>query len=164
VEALVDGGPGLEIRYGGRLLDRGLSDLPGQVGVTAQSPLVLPATLAENLTLGLPGDGFDAEAAAPLLDHDPKSVLDASTIEAHLGTAIHRHAVSGGQAQRISLLRALDPAHDVVVLDEPTSALDGRASEALRDRIGATREGRVYVIVTHDPELKQLADLVVDVT
>jgi ABC-type multidrug transport system fused ATPase/permease subunit len=164
VETLVDGGTGIEVRYGSRLLPHGLSELAGQVGVTAQSPLVLPATLRENLTLGLPDGDFDAAAAASLLDRDPRSVLDVAGIGERLDTPIHRHAVSGGQAQRISLLRALDPAHDVVVLDEPTSALDRTLAAALRERIETSRDGRVFVVVTHDPDLKQLADLVVDVS
>lgn len=164
VEALVDGADGLEIRYGGRLLAHGLSELRGQVGVTAQSPLVLPATLRENLTLGSPSDEVDTAAVAPLLDHDPRSVLDADSLTDRLDTPIHRHAVSGGQAQRISLLRALDQAHDIVVLDEPTSALDGRLAATLREQIASTRAGRIVVVVTHDPELKGLADVVVDVT
>jgi ABC-type multidrug transport system fused ATPase/permease subunit len=165
VEALVDGAPGLELRYGGARLEGGLAALPGRVGVTVQSPLVLPGTLRENLALGLPSPGdLDVAAFAELLDRDPASILDGPTIAEHLDAAIHRHAVSGGQAQRISLIRALAAHHEIVVLDEPTSALDPRVAEALRRRIDEERSGRIFVVVSHDPEMKRMADVLVEVS
>lgn len=163
LEALIDGAEGVDIRFEGRRLPGGLSELEGRVGVTAQSPLVLPVSIRENLTLGHDPATLDIEAAIPLLDADARSILDASSIRERLDVAIHRHAVSGGQAQRISLIRALDRSRDVVLLDEPTSALDARAASALRDRIANAADGRIFVIATHDPELRSLADVVVEV-
>lgn len=162
LEALVDGGEGLEVRYGGRLLPRGLSELPGMVGVTAQSPLILPGSLEDNLTLQ--HAPLDLDEVRPLLDDDPSSILDASSVGRRLGSQLHRHSVSGGQAQRISLIRALDHRNRVVVLDEPTSALDSRSASAVRDRLAADREGRIVLVVTHDPRLREIADTVVELT
>jgi putative ABC transport system ATP-binding protein len=62
--------------------------------------------------------------------------------------------VSGGQAQRIALCRALLYDPTVVLADEPTGNLDPASSEvvlrALHDRAGA---GSVVIVVTHDPGL-----------
>lgn len=163
VEALIDGGEGVSVVVDGERLPNGLSDLGGRVGVTGQSPLVLPASLWENLSLGRRDDSVDLAAAAPLLDTDASSILDGASIATRLDTPIHRHAVSGGQAQRISLIRALADDNEIVVLDEPTSALDRSAARALRDRIAGDGTGRIYVIVTHDRELEQIADVLVEV-
>jgi ABC-type transport system involved in cytochrome bd biosynthesis fused ATPase/permease subunit len=98
-----------------------------------------------------------------MLDEDPQSILWASGIEQRLDDRIHRHSISGGQAQRISLIRALDPKHEVVLLDEPTSALDARSAAALRERVANDDADRIFVMVTHDAELRAVADVVVEV-
>lgn len=67
--------------------------------------------------------------------------------------------VSGGQAQRIALCRALLGAPDVVLADEPTGNLDPVTAalvvDALRDH---ARSGAAVVVVTHSPEVAAACD------
>jgi putative spermidine/putrescine transport system ATP-binding protein len=62
------------------------------------------------------------------------------------------HQISGGQAQRCALGRALAPAPEVLLLDEPLSALDVLVRVRLRDEIrriqGQVKTTTIYV--THD--------------
>ncbi|MEM1105211.1 MAG: ATP-binding cassette domain-containing protein [Pseudomonadota bacterium] len=61
-------------------------------------------------------------------------------------------ALSGGQAQRIGLARALAGNPEIVLMDEPFSALDAMTKDALIDDVARLRSeiGFAAVIVTHD--------------
>ncbi len=72
--------------------------------------------------------------------------------------------LSGGEAQRVGLARALALEPDALLLDEPLASLDAEARQAIRkDLSGHLRSfGRPVVLVTHDPlEAMTLADRLV---
>jgi len=58
-------------------------------------------------------------------------------------------AISGGQAQRICLARALLGTPDVLVLDEPTSALDVRSEAAVQRTLDEMTGSVTLVIIAH---------------
>jgi putative ABC transport system ATP-binding protein len=68
--------------------------------------------------------------------------------------------LSGGQAQRAALARALVTGPQVVFADEPTGALDTVGGEALLDVLLSTARGRgaSVVLVTHDNRVAAHAD------
>ena len=68
--------------------------------------------------------------------------------------------VSGGQAQRAALARALVTNPGVLFADDPTGALDSRAGESALELISdiAAEEGLTVVLVTHDARIAAYAD------
>lgn len=119
------------------------------VGLVFQQPTLYPhMTVGENVAYGLAAHGVDGERRQALVD----SYLDL------VGLGEQRDAapaeLSGGQARRVELARALAPEPEVLVLDEPLSALDRGLRERLRDEIARIQRetGVTTLFVTHDQE------------
>ena len=129
------------------------------VGVVFQDHLLFPnLTALENVAFGLRARGVPKDEAR----------RRASEWLERLGLADHaRHhpgALSGGQAQRVALGRALAIDPVLLLLDEPLAALDAATRvEVRRDlRRHLSRPGSATVVITHDPvDAHALADRVV---
>lgn len=133
-----------------------------EIAWSGQSAQLSSGTVAENVGLG-DEDGPDTEAVVRALDLAGAAGLDPALV---LGAG--GEGLSGGQAQRVSVARALYRLDRVgarlLLVDEPSSALD-RVTEAwvvegLR-RIAAT--GVAVVVVTHRRAVSDAADVVVPI-
>lgn len=138
------------ISFDGRDIDpESGSAVPVTEGVVTQAPELFGwLTLAENIALGL---RFAANAAARASGTDRVAEL---VDLLGLGEVVDRYPdeVSGGQAQRASLARALAIDPDLLLLDEPFSALDPATRHELQVwlRRAAVDQGLTTVLVTHD--------------
>ncbi len=69
---------------------------------------------------------------------------------------------SGGEQQRIAIARLLLKPCELVLCDEPTGSLDGDNKQIVLDLLLMLKaQGKTLVIVTHDDELKEIADHIV---
>lgn len=98
------------------------------------------------------------EGALYRSDPLPDATARAARLLTDMGVHHRAHArtgfVSGGQAQRIALCRALVGKPRVILADEPTGNLDARSSSVVLSALqSAARAGAVVVLVTHDTEV-----------
>jgi molybdate transport system ATP-binding protein len=129
------------------------------IGLLAQDPLLFPhLTVAANVAFGPRSRGVSRAAAGELVAR-LLSDVDASAFASR-----RPGQLSGGQAQRVAVARALAAAPDLLLLDEPLAALDVDAAPALRTMLRRVLRdsGRTALLVTHDPlDALVLADRVV---
>lgn len=127
--------------------------------VAMQDPLLYPwLTVGENLRLAQRFGAHRDHVAPRRVDE----LVDALGLRGLLQA--YPDQVSGGQAQRVSLARALAIDPDLLLLDEPLSALDPATRSGLQRwlRARSRAAGRTTVVVTHDiDEALVLADQVV---
>jgi ATP-binding cassette subfamily C protein CydC len=149
------------IRLGGidlRQLDR--ETLRRNILLVPQRPHIMTATLAENLRLGAPDAGDAALADALALAQLTAFVAALPQgLDTPLGRAGAR--ISGGEARRVALARALLVDAPILILDEPTEGLDGDTERRLLDALFARTAGRTLIILTHRPATLGRVDSVI---
>ncbi|KAI5201345.1 putative ABC transporter [Aureobasidium subglaciale] len=134
------------------------------ITVVSQTPVLFAATVAENITYGLPQSSPHSNmtsvrraAAAAGIDEFIMSLSQGyETLIGDGGTGL-----SGGQAQRVAIARALIRRPAVMILDEATSALDVESSNLIRDTIQGLveRDGSrmTVIIITHSKDMMSIA-------
>ena len=125
----------------------GVSGRGPKIATLEQKPVLFPhMSLLANVAFPLRCAGISpAEAEA--------RAQDALASVGLAGLEQRRPAqVSGGQAQRTALARALVVAPEVLLLDEPMAALDVEAARGLRGLIAQRFLGRTVIMVTHQIE------------
>jgi len=136
----------------------GVVNVPEGVAWAPQEPMLAATTVGENLRLARPTATEDqlreALHQAVLDDVEPGTVLGSG------GSGL-----SGGQAERVALARALLGASSagLVLLDEPTAHLDEPTACAVRARLREALAGRTVVHVTHRADEAEHADVVLEV-
>lgn len=129
------------------------------IGYVFQWHGLLPdLTATENVAIAAWANGTRKREAM----HRAQHLLDGLGLGAV--SAAHAQNLSGGEAQRVAVARALVNEPAVLLADEPTASLDREAKVVVVDALrSAARSGCAVVLATHDVEVAQAADRVVQV-
>lgn len=137
------------VRYDGHdLRDYRLADVYDKVAIVTQEPFLFASSVRDNIRCGRPpATNEDVELAARAAGiHDEIKAL-AQGYETVIGTG--GHGLSAGQAQRISIARAVLKNAPILLLDEATSSLDSLAEAKVQEAIDKLMAGRTTIVVAH---------------
>ncbi|MFM1957189.1 MAG: hypothetical protein RLZ41_588 [Actinomycetota bacterium] len=133
-------------------------------GMVEQQPAIFMGNVRDNLLIANP-KATDEDLNQVLARVGLAETFDnRDGLETNLGE--RGVLISGGEAQRLALARALLANFGVLILDEPTANVDeGRAQDLLEDLLSAARQdaSSAIILITHDTSLGKLADRVIGI-
>jgi len=125
-----------------------LKSLRRQIAIVTQETILFNDTIRANITYGNPHRSEEEiiEAAKAAYIHDfIVSLPDGyDTVVGEKATRL-----SGGQAQRLAIARAILKNAPILILDEPTSALDTQAEREVQRALNNLMEGKTTIIIAH---------------
>jgi phosphate transport system ATP-binding protein len=131
--------------------------LARRIGFIHQKPRMLAGSVLGNVEFALKHGTTLKRSAIRRLAEEALEQVGLTWELASLDLAAWK--LSGGQAQRLAIARAIALQPDVLLMDEPTSALDPLKRQQVEEIIRAQARTRLIVIVTHEVHLaERLAD------
>ncbi|MGN9160263.1 ATP-binding cassette domain-containing protein [Clostridium sulfidigenes] len=129
--------------------------------VAEQNPALFESNLEANLKYSI--DNCDLELlnyyveAFKLYNGESRSNLSEKKVNKKNDT------ISGGEKQKVSLIRALLKDSHCLILDEPSTYLDEDGMNALKKILYEVKDNKIVIIVTHDDKIREIADHVFSV-
>lgn len=126
---------------------------PNKVSYLSQETFLFPGTVRENVALG-----FDSSTSSDTQIWEALRKAKASSFVELLPGKLDfkidglTSSLSGGQAQRIGIARALFSQPTLLILDEPTSALDLETEKAFIETLTSLQGLATVVVIAHRPE------------
>lgn len=122
--------------------------------------LIENETIDKNLDLGLINQKLSKKTK-----QEKKLETLAQVNVAYLKLNQKIYELSGGEAQRVALAKAILKNSPVILADEPTAALDSENSEeVMKLLLSMKNENRIIIIATHNPAIWKMADEVVELS
>ena len=134
-----------------------LRSLRSCIATVLQPPLVLGTTVRANIALGNPAAG----------EREILSVVEAARLTALIAklpggldepVGQGGHSLSEGEAQRLTIARALLKDAPILIMDEPTSALDTETESLVMAAVQTAMRGRTTIVIAHRLSTIQNAD------
>lgn len=129
-------------------------------GLVDQKPLLISDSIYKNLCLN---ENYDRNIVLELtktfnlFNENSTEILSENINEMFSN-------VSGGEGQKINLIREILRNKDVIIFDEPTASLDIESKNIFLKMIENLKKTHLIIIITHDKKLITLADTIVDLS
>jgi len=131
-----------------------------QIGLVPQDPFLFYGTIRDNLTMAKE-DATEEELMAAITAAELKSFVDESPDGLETKVGDQGMALSGGQAQRLAIARALLKDAPLVILDEPTSQIDVETEALLNRALERLCANKTVLLIAHRLSTIEQADRII---
>ncbi len=131
-----------------------------QIALVPQDPFLFYGTIADNLRIARP-DATEAELVAACQAAELYDFIRATPDGFDTRVGDQGMALSGGQAQRLAIARALLKDAPIVILDEPTSQIDVETEALLNRALERLTRNKTVLLIAHRLSTIEQADRIV---
>lgn len=131
------------------------------IGITEQEPPLIEGSIRDNLTLCC--ENAEERDLENLIERMGLKKMIDSNGGLDAGLDDKQNNISGGEKQKIAIIRQLLKNPDVMMFDEPTSALDSQSRRAFIEILEERKKQHIMIVATHDPMLVSACDEVIEV-
>ena len=126
------------------------------IGICFQKPPIFRDTIRNNISLN---DPIPVEKYISLLSFYKDLEEMGRTLESEL---IDTGSVSGGQAQKIGIIRTVCRKRSVYIFDEPTSNLDSVSKKEFYDMMEHLKQKSIIILFSHEVDAEKNADFIIE--
>lgn len=132
-------------------------DISNIIGLSFQKTPIFHDTIRNNICLGKEGD---VEKLVSLIDFE----MDLSAMHRDLNSWLKDiSSLSGGQAQKIGILRTLFLDKPVYIFDEATANLDKKSKEKFFELMKEIKKEKIIILISHEEDIFQHIDKVIEI-
>ncbi|MBS4534521.1 ABC transporter ATP-binding protein [Clostridium sp. D2Q-14] len=131
-----------------------------KLGIVDQFPVIFKDTIEKNIV-------FDEISYISRIKDFSKDILDSFFIEKHLNytnKSSNKELVnmSGGEKQKLGIIRAMIKRPGILILDEPTASLDEQSILRIKKYLNQIKKDKIIIIVSHDRSIQVISDEIID--
>lgn len=119
------------------------------VGYVPQSPLLLPGSIADNIALSHWGEKYNKEKLNNMCSLAAMDFIISGAKSLNFVVGENGSGLSGGEAQRVSIARAMYTNPKIIIFDEATSSLDQQSESHIAEAMQLLRGEVTLIVIAH---------------
>ncbi len=131
------------------------------IGIIEQNPVLVEDTIINNITFSQNYDSEVLNEYIKLVGLEKFLYSEEDKINLYINE--NSTNISGGEKQKLSILRELIKSPSVLIFDEPTSSMDKDSKVEFYKYIQELKTERIIIIISHDQETESIADFTIKI-
>ncbi|MNH86750.1 Lipid A export ATP-binding/permease protein MsbA [compost metagenome] len=133
------------------------------IGFTEQEPVLFEDSIINNIIMGKQEELFSSKIEMLITYFNMDEYMTRQPDGLYTIINDQSNNLSGGEKQKLSIIRQLLKNPDIMIFDEPSSALDISSTISFMNYINKIKSNKIIIIVSHDEIVLEMCDEVVEI-